>query len=222
MDSTRQYYHQFITGLTAVGNREKVFIILLLLFTLLVGFSAPFLYESFFPAPIDPTTQHEIVTTQREPSPSSTRVLIPTNPIAEASLSFSPQEQTIKKGSRFDIAIVLDSNQVNVEAADFTLTYNSSYLTAVNITTGAYFGIYPVAKTDVGTVRISGMAYIKDNTLVIPRGKGAVATITFLAKESVSHTTIGIDRTKTIVASSSTRGKTILTEVTEGTVTIEE
>ena len=61
---------------------------------------------------------------------------------------------------------------------------------------------------------------VKDKTLIIPRGRGTIATITFEAKKSPAQTTVGINQAKTLIASSSTRGKSILGDIRETVISI--
>ena len=136
---------------------------------------------------------------------------------SSVSLALVADKNIIEKGTTFSAEIQIDSGNTQIEAADFVVSFDPSFLQAKEIREGKFFGTLPVATIEKDYVKISGMATLSGDTIVIPKGKGTVATIIFNALEASESTAIKIDKTETIVASS---GKNILGKTTDLMLTI--
>jgi len=130
-----------------------------------------------------------------------------TVPSSLASLSLSGDRKIAEIGSTFSAEIQIDSESMQVEAADFVVRFDSRYLQPREIREGRFFGVLPVKTIEKDFVKISGMANLANDTIIVPKGKGTVASIIFEALEATESTAVKIDRTETVIASS---GKNIL------------
>lgn len=181
--SVNKYWRDF--GKIASG--KKIIIAIVLVGSFLFGISAPiFMANVGQPAKV---------------VPSPTPVPIP------ASVDLSTKLNTVTSGNTFTATINVNSPNQGVEAADFVVNFDPNYLKVATISSGNYFGIYPVKTTEDSVVRISGMANLVKNKFIIPIGRGTVAAIQFETLSATNSTKITFDREKTIVAS---KGQNIL------------
>lgn len=165
-------------------KNQNVGLVVLLILLFLVGFGIVSLYQ----------TQKTTDTTGK---------VLPKT----AKLSIVSDKKTVSAGESFTVKLLLDSGNQAVEAADFTLTFDPKYLQVKNVAPGSYFKSYPVNKTEEDTVKISAVAYFDGSSVIIPKGRGDVASITFSAVTPVAKTSINIDPVKTAIAS---KGQNIL------------
>ena len=119
-----------------------------------------------------------------------------------ATLTLASEAKTVTPGESFTVNLIMDSGNQGVEAADFTLTFDPKYLQVTNVSAGGYFKSYPVNKIEENSVKISGVAYFDGSSVIIPKGRGEVAAVTFSAVQPVQKTSVKIDRAKTTVAAS--------------------
>lgn len=124
-----------------------------------------------------------------------------------AYLSLTADKKSVNKNDSFAVTLVIDSQNNNVEAADFVLTYDPGILQVTNVAPGGFFPNYPKKESGDGYVAISGSATVSGDKLLIPKGRDTVASITFKALTAKTKAVISFDREKTVVAS---EGKNIL------------
>lgn len=117
------------------------------------------------------------------------------------SLALSADRQIVETGATFSAQIQIDTGNMQVEAADFVVTFDPSFLQARKIQEGKFFGAMPITQIEKDYVKISGMASLAGDTIVVPKGKGTVATIIFETTQASESTAVKIDREKTIIAS---------------------
>lgn len=117
-----------------------------------------------------------------------------------ADLSLNTAKNEIKKGDAFEVEISINSPNQGVEAADFVVKFDPGFLSVATVSAGNFFGAYPINQFESGSVKLSGVATLKNATLNIPKGRGTVGTIFFTAEKSTLSTNIYFDKFKTIVA----------------------
>ena len=178
-DRFKRYFSDF----QKIGKKEKG-IIFALLITLFAGsiLGSRFYFSRFTP-------------------PKSVSVPIP------ASLALTADKKVIKKGENVTLTLKINSPNQGVEAADFVVTFDPTYLKVATLSAGNYFKTYPVRQTEKDFVRFAGVASLSDNKLLIPKGEGTIGTILFQTIAATSSTEVKFDREKTIIA---TGGKNIL------------
>lgn len=141
----------------------------------------------------------------------------PTTHPTSASVKFLTDKQVYTSGETVLVKIILDSPSQKVAASDFVILFDPQYLQPTEIIQGSYFGNYPIKKIETSTIRISGVALLKKNTITAPIGSGIVATVVFRALSPTLSTTVAFDQKNTVVASD---GKNILENHTNATLTI--
>ncbi|MBI2616504.1 hypothetical protein HYW55_00005 [Candidatus Gottesmanbacteria bacterium] len=121
------------------------------------------------------------------------------NPPTQALVYLKTSQKSPHKGDIVPITLSLDSKNTGIEAADFVVTFDPSFLSFQTLEKGSFFQTYP--RTEIGENRlyISAIATLKDDTVILPKGKGDVATILFVANKS-GVTDITIDQKETTVA----------------------
>lgn len=186
-DRFKRYFSDF----QKIGKKEKGIIIAILLTSFVVGIVGSVNYRKF--------TSRSPVTVPAKITPSP--IPLP------ASLSLTSDKKEIKKGENITVTIKIDSPNQGVEAADFVVTFDPTYLQVATLSAGNYFKTYPVQQTEKTSVKFSGVASLSDNTLLIPKGEGTIGTILFQTIAATSSTEVKFDREKTIIA---TGGKNIL------------
>jgi hypothetical protein len=120
---------------------------------------------------------------------------------SSVSLALVADKNIIEKGTTFSAEIQIDSGNTQIEAADFVVSFDPAFLQPRKIQEGKFFGALPVMTLEKDFVKISGMASLVGDTIVVPKGKGTVATIVFETNQATESTAIKIDREKTIIAS---------------------
>jgi len=125
-------------------------------------------------------------------------------PATPATLSLKTKDNKVENGQSFRVEIYLDSPDQGVEAADFVVTFDPMYLSVEDAVEGNYFKNYPINNTHDNFVKLSGVATLENNTVIVPKGDGIVGTITFTALKNTTNTSVKFDRVKTIVASAGT------------------
>jgi len=179
------YMDKLINTFQKLGKREKIGVIALILLSFAIGIGISFVISS----PRNPSTPLGV--TQQPISPT------PLPKVAEVSLT--ADKKTITKGSKFDVDVIL-STPKETEASDFVIQFDPKYLKAEKITEGIFFKILPIEKIATSSVAISGLATIEGNKLMIPKGTGKVATISFSAVSATTSTEIRFDPLNTVVA----------------------
>lgn len=150
---------------------------------------------------------------------------------AGASLSLTPATVSTSVGQTFSIKIDLDTGGVDTDGTRAILLYNKDLLEVTKVTPGSTYDSYPdnatIIDAAIGTVKISGLA--TDGNVF--SGSGTFATVDFSAK-APGTATIKIDfvgpydannpetTRHSNVADSNNPGVTILTQVSNATVTI--
>lgn len=187
----------YLTQFKKLERNAKILIIAILIGSFFIGVIGQIGYRklAYKPFPI--------------PSPTS----IPT----PASISLTSNSAEVETGATFSATIKINSPNQGVEAADFVVLFDPDYLKVATVSSGNFFGVYPVKKTETNSVKISGMANLIDNKIIIPKGEGTVGTITFEALAATESTKISFDKEKTIVASG---GKNILGKITDLEISI--
>jgi hypothetical protein len=194
--------------IVTIGKREARLIILILLICFVGAFALSYGYIKFLNKKNTPPIP-------AEPLPEKTEIL----PNATAALSLTTEQKSVSRGDTFSISLAIDTDENKVEAADFVINFDGSLLAAREIKQGSFFGVLPVKNIENSRIKISGMANLIGDTIVVPKGKGEVAAIVFEARRSADKTVISIDPSETIIASS---GKNILdpTKITDLAVEI--
>ena len=118
-----------------------------------------------------------------------------------ASLKLTTENKRVNVNESFTVKLTLDSGDQGVEAADFIVTFDPQYLQVRSLNSGTYFKTYPVKKTELNSIKISGVAYFDGQSIIVPKGKADVASMEFTAIAKSSSSKIAIDREKTVVAS---------------------
>lgn len=182
---------RYFSDFRKIGKKEKGIIIALLFTSFVVGIVGSVNYRKF---------------TSRSSLPLPAKITPSPIPLP-ASLSLTSDKKEIKKGENITVTIKIDSPNQGVEAADFVVTFDPTYLKVATVSAGNYFKTYPVKTSEKNFVKFSGVASLSDNKLLIPKGDGTIGTILFQTQTATSSTGIKFDKVKTIVASG---GKNIL------------
>lgn len=181
-DRFKRYFSDF----QKIGKKEKGIIFAILLTSFVVGIVGSVNYQKL--------TSRKPTTNDQRPATTPSPIPLP------ASLSLTSDKKEIKKGENFTVTIKIDSPNQGVEAADFVITFDPLYLKVATVSAGNYFKTYPVKLTEKTSVKLSGVASLSDNKLLIPKGEGTIGTILFAAQTATSSTEIKFDEIKTIVA----------------------
>ena len=201
MDKFSLSINKFLRDFKKIGQKQKIIIISILVGSFLVGI--------FLPAILNNLSNPKI----KIPAPSPTPIPIP------ASLSLTSDKNSIKLGATFSATLNINSPNQGVEAADFIINFDPDFIKVATISSGNYFGIYPVKSVEKDKVKISGIANLVNDRFIIPMGSGTIGSIVFETLSATPSTQLSIDREKTIVASG---GKNILDlgKITDLTVSI--
>ena len=183
--AVNRYWREFKN----IGKKQKILILAVLIGSLLFGL--------FLPVTINSLSNLK----QAKLTPSPTPIPIP------AVISLSSEKPEAALGATFSATININSPNQGVEAADFVVNFDPDYLSVATVSSGNYFGLYPVKEIGADSVKISGIANLVDNKFIIPIGKGVIGKIVFETLSATDSTKITFDREKTIVASG---GKNIL------------
>ena len=132
-------------------------------------------------------------------------------------LTLLTDTRKLKTGAAFAVKMILSTPDTGVEAADFVLSFDPNYLKVETLATGNFFKIYPVSETQENYVKVTGIASLVNDTFLIPKGEGTVATVTFTALKATPNTAIKFDKKKTIVASG---GKNVIGEKNMGELSL--
>jgi len=178
------YWGKVQKDLRKIGRKRKIIIGAVLAGCLVIGLLMPFIYRAFL----------------------SVKSGAKTN-LKPVKLSLTPTKQTVKSGETFMTNIFLSSPDSGVEAADFVVKFDPNFLKATNIATGNFFREYPIKEISTDSIKVSGIATLVEDTFLIPKGEGIVATITFQTLKPAVKTVVSFDREKTIIASD---GKNVL------------
>jgi hypothetical protein len=106
-------------------------------------------------------------------------------------------------GSSFQVSVIINSGDQDVHAADIYVSYDPEILTVDSVEEGTFFGTFIRRTGEEGMINFSGTVELVDEGILIPSGKGLVATITFTPAKSTQSTDIQIDA-KTVIASGGT------------------
>lgn len=170
-------------------KKQAQFIIGLLFFCFVFGFAVSYGYIKLAASGKKP-----VVST---PKPTPTVKVYP----ADVTLDIPSGILEFTTASSFDVNINIDSKNQAVEAADFVVSFDPQYLKPIIITPEKFFGTYPVNRIEKDYIKLSGMATLVGNTVVISKGKGTVGTISFTSLDKSGETIISLDKEKTVVAS---------------------
>ena len=119
-----------------------------------------------------------------------------------AVLTLAGDKQQVSRGEELTVTLSLDSKETEVAAADFVIRFDPGFLQAVEVTPGKFFSNYPVLTKNENSVKISAVASFDGESLILPKGKGAVGQIIFRALDKQGSSEIYPDSAKTIVATS--------------------
>lgn len=125
-----------------------------------------------------------------------------------AILTLESDKTKVSAGETFNVILTLNSGESEVAAADIVVHYDSQFVKVVSVSPGTFFASYPINITGDDYIKISGVASFDGQTLILPKGKDTVATITFQAI-SKGRAVIKYNQSKTIVA---TAGENIVDE----------
>lgn len=199
MSRLEQIFRNYLQQFLKLGKKEKIIIIAILVGCFFFGLAIPTAVQKIAYKP-SPT-----------PLPTPTEIPLP------ASLKLITDKKEIELGATFSAVLELDSPNQGVEAADFVIDFDPNYLKIATISSGNYFGVFPVKEIGTNSAQLSGMANLVNNQIVIPKGKGIVGSFIFEALEATESTKIKFDREKTIVASG---GKNIVEQINDLTLQI--
>lgn len=178
----KKYRHE----LKKVGGREKAIIVSILLASFAIGIVGSYAYKNLAKA----TTYNPQLTISPTPLPKT------------ALLTLMTDDKKLSVGKEFDVTLKLNSGNLGVEAADFVVNFDPDYLKVASVSTGTFFKNYPINTTGDNFVKISGVADFTEKAVVVPKGEGNVATVTFETLSATESTRIGFDKVKTIIAAS--------------------
>lgn len=193
--------NKIIKDLGRIHTQEKLIIFGLLFFSFLIGFGGAILLgKSYININI-----------------STGSKLAPTPVPLPVALSLNTSANSIVKGTNFDVDIIINSPDSGVDAADFILYFDPSIVKPLSIKPGNFFHQLPLQKIDKNFIKISAVASYLNNKIIIPKGSGVVATITFKALSSANSSLIYFDPDKTIIA---TNGQNIVGALSSLNITI--
>lgn len=167
----------FISEFKNLSMRRKSMIIGIISVALIIGIGIPYLFQFF--------------------SKTSNQ--------NAAFIQLTVDKSKIKIGQTATATIILDSSKEGVEVADFFISYDPDAVTMSNIHPGTFFSTYPIKEIGKDTIRIAAVATVTEKSIIVPNGKGTIATFTITGKNH-QRTIIDIDRQKTKIA---TDGKNI-------------
>jgi len=195
----------FFQELSNLPKTSKIGILSILLLCLFAGFVLPALL-----------TKNSTSGTTGQPTIVQTRPTLTPVPVP-ATLGLSADKTSVPAGTPITVTIQINSGTYSIGAADFVLKFDPTLLTPQKIDTGTFFKEYPKSNINANTVAISGVASVVDDSVLIPKGEGTIAQITFqtLAK---GNAVLEFDSAKTIVASD---GKNVLGQAKTLTIGIE-
>lgn len=136
---------------------------------------------------------------------------------ASATLSLIVDKQVLPEDTLFTATIILDSPNQPVQAGDFIVIFDPSYLTVLDVVPGTYFRSFPIKKWGESSVHISGVALLTKTSVKAPIGKADVGKIIFKTRAPTLSTSIAFDTAQTVVAAN---GKNILGDRTGVKLTI--
>lgn len=148
---------------------------------------------------------------------STAKLATTKNDLNPINVSLTTKNKTVTNNSDFDVEIKIDSQETEVDAGDFIINFDKTVLAPQKIIKGSYFPSIPVTKINTDYVKVSGIATVKDNTIIVPTGEGTVATISFKALTPTNSAKISFDRNKTVIAS---MGKNVTGTLTDLAVKI--
>ncbi len=180
----KSYRKRIQADLAKIGRKQKIIILAVLAGCLVIGLFLPFIYKGFL----------------------SAKSGLKTN-LKPVKLNLTATNKAVKSGETFITNIFLSSPDSGVEAADFIVKFDPNFLKVTEVATGNFFREYPIKETSTDFVKVSGIATLVEDTFLIPKGEGIVATITFQALKPAAKTAVSFDREKTIIAS---EGKNVL------------
>ena len=96
-----------------------------------------------------------------------------------AVLTLESEQKSVAPGETVSARLLLDTGQQGVEAADFVLNFDARYLNIKSVVPGNFFKSYPANKSEGNSVRISAVAYFDGSSVIIPKGRGKEASLTF-------------------------------------------
>lgn len=178
-------WQKYIKDFKKIGKKEKVIIAFILLAAFVIGISGSYAYKNL----VKPTTYNPQPTTIPTPLPKTSLITL------------ASANKFLRVGDQIDVKLNLNSGNLGVEAADFVVNFDPNYLKVVDVSKGTFFKNYPINTTGDNFVKISGVADFTAKAVVVPKGEGNVATITFEALDATESTKIEIDNIKTIIAS---------------------
>ncbi len=179
-------FKKYIKDFKNVGKREKIIIFSILLASFAIGVTGSYMYRNLGVRKASSTPEVEFSVT----------------PLPKTSLiTLESEKGDLATGNKFDVNLNLNSGNLGVEAADFVVNFDPDYLKAISVSTGTFFKNYPINTTGDNFVKISGVADFTEKAVVVPKGEGTVATITFETLQATESTKIEIDKIKTIIAS---------------------
>ncbi len=186
MKNLVKLWQKYIRDFKKIGKRERIIIAFILLVAFVIGITGSYAYKNII-------SQRPATNDQRQISPT---------PLPKTSLvTLVGSDKNPAMGDQIDVKLNLNSGDLGVEAADFVVNFDPDYLKVVNVTKGTFFKNYPINTTGENFVKISGVADFTEKAVVVPKGEGTVATITFETLDATESTKIEIDNIKTIIAS---------------------
>lgn len=185
---------KYLRELKKVGGREKAIIVSILLASFAIGIVGSYAYKNLS----KPTTYNTSTSLSASPQLTTSPAPLPKT----ALLSLMSDANQLSVGNKFDITLKLNSGNLGVEAADFVVNFDSNYLIVASVSTGTFFKNYPINTTGDNFVKLSGVADFTEKSVIVPKGEGNVATITFETLQATESTKIAFDKVKTIIAAS--------------------
>lgn len=208
MDNFTIAVNRYLREFKEIGKKQKILILAVLIGSLLFGLFLPVAINNL--SSLKPPK----ITPSPTPIPIPAVISLSTDlPAGKAG------KNEVETDATFSATININSVNQGVEAADFVINFDPDYLSVATVSSGNYFGLYPVKEIGADSVKISGIANLVDNKFIIPIGKGVIAKIVFETLSATESTKISFDREKTIVASG---GKNILDRITNLEVRITE
>lgn len=189
MEKLTKIFQKYQQQFSNLGQKQKLLILGILAFSFVFGLGGQIGFQKLTNKPT-PT-----------PLPSPTEIPLP------AYLELTSVEKTIEPGATFSATLNIDSPNQGVEAGDFVINFDPNYLNVATLSSGNYFGLYPIKNIGTESAKISGIANLVNNRFIIPKGKGIIATFVFETLQASDSTKVKINTDKTIVASG---GKNIL------------
>lgn len=127
-------------------------------------------------------------------------------PVPTAFLILNPETVNLAKDQIFNLEIVLDPGNHQVDAVDAILSYDPDLLEATGLAPAGLFPVYPIQEFAQGKVQLSAFGLTKEGKKMTVSKKGSLGTVTFKAKAQSGETTVSFSPDSIVAA----KGESVL------------